>query len=353
VKALTYQGRHDIRFEEVPDPVVAAPTDAVVQVTAAGICGSDLHIYGGNPFSPEVGYTPGHECVGVVVETGDQVTRFRPGDRVMLPASVGCTLCPTCAAGFTARCERAKSLLDLCYGVSPQLPGSQAQALAVPYADMNLVGLPEDISDEAAVVLTDNAPTAWYGCRRARIRPGETVLVIGLGPVGIMTAQSAFAMGAARVLGVDLVAERRAFAATMGVEPVEGAEAEDVRAAIRDMTGGRGPDAVVEAVGSDATIELALRAVRQAGRVSVVGVSQNEAFPFHMGLAQVKELEFAIGLCSVHYELPALFSLTRAGRITPEAVVSHRFGLSEGPAAYELFSSRADGVHKILLDPSR
>lgn len=350
MKALTYHGRHDIRYGEVPDPAVTRPTDAVVRVTAAGICGSDLHLYRGNPFSPELGYTPGHECVGVVVETGDQVTRFRPGDRVLVPASVGCDRCRPCAAGFTARCENAKTSTDLCYGVSPQLPGSQAEALAVPCADLNLVGLPEGISDEAAVVLTDNAPTAWYGCRRARIRPGETVLVVGLGPVGLMAAQSAFAMGAARVLGADLVAERRAFAATLGVEPVEG---EDQRGAVRELTAGRGPDVVVEAVGSDATIELALKSVRQAGRVSVVGVSQNKAFPFHMGLAQVKELEFAIGLCSVHYELPALLALAQAGRITPEAVVSHRLALSEGPAAYELFDNRGDGVRKILLDPTR
>ncbi|KAB1143427.1 alcohol dehydrogenase catalytic domain-containing protein [Streptomyces luteolifulvus] len=350
MKALTYRGRHDIRCEDVPDPAVTCPTDAVVHVTTAGICGSDLHIYGGNGFSPEVGYTPGHECVGVVVETGGQVTRFKPGDRVLVPASVGCTLCGTCAKGLTARCERAQAPTDLCYGVSPQLPGSQAQALAVPHADVNLVHLPEGISDEAAIVLTDNAPTAWYGCRRARIQPGETVLVIGLGPVGLMAAQSAFAMGAARVLGADLVAGRRAFAATLGVEPVEG---EDARAAIRETTAGRGPDAVVEAVGSDATIELALKAVRQAGRVSVIGVSHSKAFPFHMGLAQIKELEFAIGLCSTHYELPALIPLAQAGRITPQAVVSHRFALSEGPEAYELFNSRADGVRKILLDPSR
>ncbi|WP_328403341.1 alcohol dehydrogenase catalytic domain-containing protein [Streptomyces sp. NBC_00390] len=350
MKALTYHGRHDIRYGDVPDPAVTSPTDAVVQVTTAGICGSDLHIYGGNGFSPEIGYTPGHECVGVVLDTGDQVTGFKPGDRVLVPASVGCTLCRTCATGLTARCERARSSTDLCYGVSPKLPGSQAQALSVPHAEVNLVRLPEGISDEAAIVLTDNAPTAWYGCRRARIRPGETVLVIGLGPVGLMAAQSAFAMGAARVLGADLVAERRTFAATLGVEPIEG---EDARTVIREMTAGRGPDAVVEAVGSDATIELALKAVRQAGRVSVIGVSNSKAFPFHMGMAQVKELEFAIGLCSTHYELPALIALTQAGRITPGVVVSHRFALSEGPTAYELFNSRADGVRKILLDPAR
>ncbi|MFC8093076.1 alcohol dehydrogenase catalytic domain-containing protein [Streptomyces sp. NPDC057301] len=349
MKALTYHGRHDIRYTDVPDAAVTSPTHAVVQVTTAGICGSDLHIYQGNPFSPELGYTPGHECVGVVVDIGDQVTRFKPGDRVLVPASAGCTRCRSCAAGFTARCENAKSSTELCYGVSPQLPGSQAEALAVPYADINLVHLPEGISDEAAVVLTDNAPTAWYGCRRARIQPGETVLVIGLGPVGLMAAQSAFSMGAARVLGADLVAERRAFAASLGVEPVEG---EDTKAAIREMTGGRGPHAVVEAVGSDATIELALKAVRQAGRVSVIGVSHSKAFPFHMGLAQIKELEFAIGLCSIHYELPTLIALTQARRIEPEVVVSHRFPLSQGAAAYELFADRSDGVRKILLDPT-
>ncbi|MFC8783930.1 zinc-binding dehydrogenase [Streptomyces nigra] len=348
MKALSFHGRHDMRYGDVPDPAVTSPTDAVVEVTTAGICGSDLHIYTGHPFSPELGYTPGHECVGVVADTGGEVTGFRPGDRVLVPASVGCTRCRTCAAGFTARCERATSSLELCYGVSPQLPGSQAQFLRVPHADINLVRLPEGISDEAAVVLTDNAPTAWYGCRRARIQPGETVLVIGLGPVGLMAAQSAFAMGAARVLGADLVPERRAFAASFGVEPVEG---DDPKAAVRELTGGRGPDVVVEAVGSDATIELALKAVRPAGRVSVIGVSHSKAFPFHMGLAQIKELEFHIGLCSIHYELPPLIALAQSGRITPEAVVSHRFPLSEGAAAYALFADRSDGVRKILLDP--
>jgi alcohol dehydrogenase len=227
------------------------------------------------------------------------------------------------------------------------LAGTQAELLAVSHAEGNLVRLPDSVSDEAAVVLTDNAPTAWYGARRARITPGDTVVVIGLGPVGLMAVQSAFAMGAARVLGVDLVAERRKRAADLGAEAIE---SDDPKAALREMLGG-GADVAIEAVGADATIKLAISAVGHRGRVSVVGVSQNRAFPFHMQLAQVKELEFHIGLCSIQYELPALLRLTAAGRLQPQAVVSHRLPMSDGANAYRLFADRADGVSKVVLDP--
>ncbi|MER5613886.1 alcohol dehydrogenase catalytic domain-containing protein [Streptomyces sp. NPDC002215] len=351
MKALTYEGKHDIRFGDVADPVPPGGAGAVVQVTMAGICGSDLHIYDGHPLTSDLGFITGHECVGVVVDTGKEVTRFKPGDRVLVPASAGCGQCSPCLSGLVFRCEQGRSILDVCYGVNPRLQGSQAQAVAVPHADTNLLHLPEGISDEAGIALADNTPTAWYGCRRARIQPGETVLVVGLGPVGLMAAQSAFAMGAARVLGVDLVEERRVFAAASGVEPVEG---DDALAAIKEMTAGRGPEVVVEAVGADATIKLALESVRHAGRVSVIGVNHNAAFPLDLWAAQTKELEFTIGVCSgVQYELPTLIALTEAGRIKPESVVSHHFALSEGPEAYKLFHSRADGVRKVALDPMR
>uniref|UniRef100_UPI00082BDED0 zinc-binding dehydrogenase n=1 Tax=Nocardia amamiensis TaxID=404578 RepID=UPI00082BDED0 len=236
------------------------------------------------------------------------------------------------------------------YGLGGSLlPGCQAQLLPVPHATGNLAKLPDEVSDAAAVVLTDNAPTAWYGARRARIAPGDTVVVIGLGPVGLMAVQSAFAMGAARVLGVDLLADRRKRAADLGAEPVE---SDDPKQAIREMLGG-GADVAIEAVGADATIKLAISAVGHRGRVSVVGVSQNRAYPFHMMAAQVKELEFHIGLCSVQYDLPALLKLTAGGRIRPEAVVTHQLPMSDGPAAYRMFADRSDGVGKVVLDPGR
>ncbi|WP_194833598.1 alcohol dehydrogenase catalytic domain-containing protein [Nocardia sp. XZ_19_369] len=349
MKALTYQGPRQISYSDVPDPTLTAPDSAIIRVTATGICGSDLHIYGGHGFTDKTGYSVGHEAVGEIVELGPEVRRLAVGDRVLVAASAGCDRCAKCRVGIVAACERTPLAIDACYGLGGALPGGQAELLAVPHADGNLVRLPEEVSDAAAVVLTDNAPTAWYGARRARIAPGETVVVIGLGPVGLMAIQSAFAMGAARVLGVDLIPERRKQAAELGAEPIE---AEDPKLAIRDMLDG-GADVAIEAVGADATIKLAISAVGHRGRVSVIGVNQNRAYPFHMPLAQVKELEFHIGLCSIQYELPTLLKLTAAGRLRPEAVVTHPLPMSEGADAYRLFAERADGVSKVVLDPTR
>ncbi|MEV6280285.1 alcohol dehydrogenase catalytic domain-containing protein [Nocardia sp. NPDC051832] len=347
MKALTYEGPRQISFSEVADPKLPGSDGAIVRVTAAGICGSDLHIYSGHGFVQGTGYGVGHEAVGEIVEIGPDAHGFEVGDRVLVSASAGCDQCRNCRQGLVAACARHPLPVDVCYGLGGSLAGAQAQYLAVPHASGNLVRLPDSISDEAAIVLTDNAPTAWYGARRARIAPGDHVVVIGLGPVGLMAVQSAFAMGAARVLGVDLVAERRARAAELGAEPVESA---DPKAAIREMLDG-GAEVAIEAVGADATIKLAMSAVRPRGRVSVIGVSQNPAYPINMPLAQVKELEFHIGLCSIQYELPALLRLAAAGRLRPEVAVTHRMPMSDGAAAYTMFADRADGVSKIVLDP--
>ncbi|HKY16016.1 MAG TPA: alcohol dehydrogenase catalytic domain-containing protein [Microthrixaceae bacterium] len=347
MRALTYEGPHDIRVAEVPDPAPRDVDSAVIRVTAAGICGSDLHIYDGHGFSPDTGYCVGHEAIGEVVEAGSGVRRFAVGDRVLVPASAGCLTCEPCRRGWVAGCE---TLLGGCYGLGHSLPGSQAEAVAVPAADLNLQAMPDSMSADAALTLTDNLPTAWYGARRARIEPGDTVAVVGLGPVGMLSVMSAQAMGAGRVLGVDLVAERRAAAAAIGAEPVEG---DDPRGALIEMTAGRGAEVVLEAVGADETIRLAIDVAGRAGRVSVVGVNQNMNFPMRMVLAQLKELEFAIGLCSVQRELPTLMRLIEAGRIRPESVVTHHLPLSEGAEAYRLFATREAGVGKVSLDPTR
>ncbi len=346
VRALTYHGPFDVRVTDVDDPTPFDDESAVVAVRACGICGSDLHIYEGHGFSPDLGFCVGHEAVGEVVAVGAAVRRFRVGDSVLVAASVGCNDCLPCRAGYVLGCERSRSG---CYGLSSLLPGSQAEAVAVPAADGNLVAIPDGVSDDAALVLTDNAPTAWYGARRGRISPGDVVAVVGLGPVGIMSVLAAQILGAGRVLAIDLVPERRAAAAALGAEPIEG----DPKVVVRDLTGGRGADVVLEAVGADATIDLATKIVARGGRVSVVGVNQSSAFPMHMQLAQWTELEFAIGLCSVQRELPALLALTASGRLRPEVVVTHHVGLSEGAKAYEMFHSRAAGVGKVVLDPAR
>ncbi|MGW9827317.1 alcohol dehydrogenase [Brevibacterium pityocampae] len=350
MKALTFHGPRDIRYSEVPDPRLSDDRSAIVRVTRASICGSDLHIYHGQGFSEDLGFCVGHEAVGVIAEVGTGVDRRRVGDRVLVPASVGCTRCPECDAGRTSLCRSRSGALEKCYGLGATLQGSQAELVAVPDADRNTVIIPDEISDDAAVVMTDAAATAWYGARRARISPGDTVAVIGLGPIGQIAVQHARLLGTAEVIGIDPVPARREMAAAQGARVVD---AEDPVAQVREWTGGLGAHVAIEAVGADATIEMAQRIVRRAGRVSVVGVNQNKAYPFHMERAQVKELEFAIGLCSVQFELPTLLELTRTARLDPAAVITHRLPLSEGPAAYALMDSRAEGVCKIVLDPTR
>jgi threonine dehydrogenase-like Zn-dependent dehydrogenase len=344
MRALVYRGAQDVRCESVPDAVLPDERGAVVQVASAGICGSDLHIYGGHGFVPGDGYTIGHEAVGTVVEVGSAVGRFAVGDRVLVTASVGCGRCRPCLAGNVLLCENPGE--NGVYGVGMALGGCQAELVAVPAADMNLAAVPEALGDDTALVLTDNAPTGWYGARLGRIGPGDRVAVVGLGPVGLMAIAGAQVMGAAEVYAVDLVEERRRQAAAMGAIAV----GEDPVAEIRAATGGQGVDVVVEAVGADATIALALRLAGRQGRVSIVGVSQNRAFPMDLQLAQVKCLEMAIGLCSVQQELPTLLALSEAGRIDPGAIVTHHLPLEEGAEAYALFASRADGVSKVVLD---
>lgn len=350
MRALTYEGPRNVRIATVADPTTD-DLGAIVQVTCAGVCGSDLHIYAGHGFSNDTGYCVGHEAVGQVVEVGTKVRRFRIGDRVLLPASIGCAWCETCARGHVVACEnRREPWKQYSYGMSHRLPGCQAEAVAVPHADVNMLAVPDGISDSTAILLTDNAPTAWYGARRARISHGEIVAVIGLGPVGQLAVQSALLMGAARVLAVDPVEHRLAWAVQHGAEPVSSA---DPKNAIRELTRGEGCDAVVEAVGADESIALAVSAARQAGRVSVIGVSRNGAFPFRMEAAQTKELEFSIGLCSAQRELPTLLSLAAAGRLAPDWLVTHQIGLSSGASAYAMLADRTDGVGKVVLDPTR
>lgn len=349
MQAITYQGPDTVGLENVDDAQLPNELGAVVRVTAAGICGSDMHIYHGHGFSEDIGFTLGHEAVGEVVEIGSSVKRFGVGDRVIVAASVGCVFCATCATGHVIACDnRRQPWKVLCYGMSHRLPGSQAEFVAVPHADRNLFAIGSSVSDDAALALTDNAPTAWYGTRRAGVGPGDTVVVIGAGPVGQLAVQSAFLQGAARVLIAEPAEHRRAEAELLGAEPIDAA---DPKAHIRELTSGEGADAVIEAVGLDETIALAISAARRAGRVSVVGVSQTDAFPFRMQAVQAKELQFCAGLCSAQRELPTLLALTAAGRFDPGVVVSHHLTLAEAPAGYAMLAERAAGVGKIALRP--
>jgi 2-desacetyl-2-hydroxyethyl bacteriochlorophyllide A dehydrogenase len=347
MRAVVLTGPHEVAVEEVADPVLPDPDGAVVRVERTAICGSDLHLYEGRLGSP--GIHLGHEFIGAVVEVGSEVRTVKPGDRVLASGVIGCGRCPGCRAGDPVACEQGGPRV---FGTDPALPGGQAEAVAVPAADHALQLIPDAITDEQAVLLTDVLPTGYIGARRADVAPGDTVVVIGLGPVGTLALQCAQLLGAARVIGVDPLAERRANAARLGavaVDPAAGGTAPQVL----ELTGGRGADSVIEAVGSDATVTDALFSARPAGTVSMIGVNLNLAFPFPLALAMGRNLTFRAAIAPIPSTWPALLPLVASGRLHPEEVFTHRLPLSEAPRAYQLFAHREDGCLKVLLDPAR
>ena len=343
MKALTYHAPKDIRFESVPDARVTNPHAALVKVKACGICGSDLHIYQGHGFSDDIGFCVGHEAVGEIVEIGSAVETLKVGDQVMVSAAVGCGRCAACRAGNAVRCAFNATG---CYGLSHALPGCQAEAVMVPHADQNAAVIPEGLSADQALMLTDNLPTAYLGATNADIRPGGTVAVVGLGPIGLMAVEIAYALGAAQVFAADLVPERRAAAERIGAIALPPG---DERAVLKELTQGRLVDSVVEAVGADATLKLALSLAGKQATVSTIGVNQTKQFPFPMALAFNKGLTFRTSLCSVVKHWPELVPMVRSGRLKPEQFISHRLPLSQGAHAYALFNDRRDGAMKMVL----
>ncbi|QGG96881.1 zinc-binding dehydrogenase [Actinomarinicola tropica] len=346
MRATVFHGPGDVRLETVPDPRLEDDRSVLVEVQHTAICGSDLHLYYGVHGAP--GIHLGHEFVGTVVEAGAEVRRIGVGDQVLVSGVIGCGGCDACHAGDPVRCTGGGVRV---FGNGLDLPGGQAELVAVPAADSACRVIPDGVTPEQAVMLTDILPTGWYGARRADITAGDTVAVIGLGPVGTFALQSALLLGAARVIAVDTVPERLDAAELLGAETVD-AGAGTV-AQVLEATGGRGVDAVIEAVGVDQTITDALYSCRPGGTVSVIGAHLGMEYPFPMGLAFLRDLTFRIGLCPVPSTWSELIPLVAADRIRPDDVITHRMGLSEVTEAYRLFDAREDGVRKILLDPTR
>ena len=345
MKALRFHGTRDIRYENMDDPVLHDDRDVLVRVTGCAICGSDLHIYHGEGFSEDLGFCVGHEAVGEVVEIGRGVRRLKSGDRVMISAAVGCGACASCLRGDVVRCETGSGA---CYGLSSRLQGSQAEAVRVPAGDFNAALIPEGISEDQALLMTDGMATAWYGVTNADIRPGNTAAVVGLGPIGLMAVEQILVKGAARVFAIDPVAERRAIAEALGAIALHPDEAPQQ---IAELTRGRMVDSIVEAVGHQRTIDLALRLAARRGTVSVIGVNQDRKFDFPMARAFAMGLTFRIGTCSVQETWPELIPLLQSGRLKPERVISHRLPLSDGAEAYRMFDAREDGALKMVLTP--
>ncbi len=345
MRATVLNGPGDVTVETVDDPTLPDAESVVVEVTHTAICGSDLHLYHGIQGSP--GVHLGHEFVGRVVEAGADVRRFAVGDDVLVSGVIGCGRCVDCLRGNPVRCAVAPRV----FGTGLELPGGQAELAAVPAADASLHKIPDGVTPEQAVLLTDILPTGYFGARNADITPGSTVAVIGLGPVGWFALQSAQLFGAARVLAVDTVPERLAAAEALGAEPVD-ASAGPTPMQLLERTGGRGVDAAIEAVGIDQTITDALYSTRAGGTVSVIGANLTMEYPFPMGLAFLRDLTFRIGLVPVPSLWEALIPIVQSGRIRPEEVFTHRMPLSEVTEAYRVFEAREDGVRKVLLDPS-
>jgi len=347
VKAVVLQGAREVAVEEVPDPVLPGPGGAIIKVERTAICGSDLHLYHGAMGG--AGVRLGHEFVGTVEEVGTDVRRVAKGDRVLVSGVIGCGHCDACLRRDPVICSNGGGKV---FGVGPDLHGGQAEGVAVPAADLFALPIPDSISIEQEVLLTDILPTGYLGALRADIRPGSTVAVFGLGPVGVFALQCAQLFSPARIFAVDMVPDRLARAAQLGAEPID---ATSVSAAqqILEATGGRGADSVIEAVGADATITQSIWAAAPGGTVSVVGVNLNFAFPFPMPLALTKRLTFRVTLASIPTTWDALIPLVAAGRLHPEDVFTHRVGLSEAADAYRRFDAHEAGVLKFLLDPTR
>jgi threonine dehydrogenase-like Zn-dependent dehydrogenase len=390
MKALTWQGKRSVGYGEVPDPRIEEPTDAIVKVTSSGICGSDLHLYEVmGPFL-DAGDVLGHEVIGVVQETGSEVGGLQAGDRVVVPFQIACGSCFMCVQGLQTQCEttqvREQGMGAALFGYTKlygQVPGGQAEYLRIPQAQYGPIKVPDGPPDDRFVYLSDVLPTAWQAVEYAGIPPDGTVVVLGLGPIGDMACRIAAHRGH-RVIGVDLVAERLERARSYGVETLE--YSGDVADAIRDLTDGRGPDSVIDAVGMEAhgspaarlaqrmagllpdaierafmqkagvdrmaALLLAIDIVRRGGTISLVGVYGGMADPLPMLTMFDKQIQLRMGQANVRrWSGQILPLLTDDDPLNVDTFATHHLPLSAGPEAYRMFQQKADGAIKVLLNP--
>jgi len=392
VRALTWQGKRDVRVEDVPDPRIEEPTDAIIRVTTTGLCGSDLHLYEVMGSFLDAGDILGHEPMGIVEEVGAAVTNLRPGDRVVIPFQISCGSCFMCDQQLYTQCEttqvREQGSGAALFGYTKlygQVPGGQAEYLRVPHADFTHIKVPDGPPDERFVYLSDVLPTAWQGVEYAAIPEGGTVAVLGLGPIGDMAARIASHRGH-RVIGVDLVPERLERAARYGVETIDLNSCDDLGDAVRSMTDGRGPDSVIDAVGMEAhgsgiakaahqavsllpdaigrammktagvdrlaALTAAIDLVRRGGTVSLSGVYGGEADPLPMLTMFDKQIQLRMGQANVKRWVPDILPLlTDEDPLGVESFHTHALPLEEAPQAYEDFQKKVDGTVKVLFKP--
>jgi alcohol dehydrogenase len=344
VRAVTFQAPYEVRVEERPDPQLQAPTDAVVAIEATGVCGSDLHIYHGR-VKIEPGFVIGHEFVGSVLETGDQVTRVKPGDRVLGCFQTACGRCFFCMRGMFHKCDSSRTFG---HGAAlGDLAGTQAEKALVPTADLTLRRVPDGMRAETALFAGDVMGTGYHAVIDSGMRPGDSVGVLGLGPVGLCAVQAAKAFGAAQVFAIDSVEPRLELAQAFGATALA-LEDSSFRDQIRAGTEGRGLDVVIDAVGDPRALESAIRLTRKCGTVQAVGVYA-ERCEVHMGLAWIKALRLHTGHANVIAHVDAVTALMSAGVLDPEPLVTHHMPLEQAPEAYALYDRRE--ALKIVLQP--
>lgn len=390
MRALCWHGKSDVRVDTVPDPTIQAPTDVIIKVTATAICGSDLHLFDGFMPTMEAGDILGHEPMGIVVETGSAVTRLKKGDRVVVPFVLACGSCFFCSKSLYACCDNTNpnaKIAEKAMGHSPAgmlgyshmlggYAGGQAEYLRVPYADVGPFKIESDLSDEQVLFLSDIFPTGYMAAENAQIEPGDTVAIWGCGPVAQMAIQSAWMLGAGRVIAIDRVPERLAMAQNQGRAETLNFDTEDIYERLQEMTDGRGPDRCIDAVGCEAhgtgsvdavvdklkvamllgtdrahTLRQAIYCCRKGGTVSIPGVYVGMLDNVPMGAAVNKGLTLKMGQTHVHRYGKPLLEKIESGAIDPSFVITHRLPLEQAPDAYKTFRDKQDGCIKVVLKP--
>jgi 2-desacetyl-2-hydroxyethyl bacteriochlorophyllide A dehydrogenase len=344
MRAVTFQAPKEVRVDERPEPELSSRQDAIVAIEASGICGSDLHIYHGR-VKMEPGFTIGHEFVGTVIAAGDDVTRVNVGDRVLGCFHTACGTCFYCLRGVYQKCDHVRV-----FGHGEALgalPGTQAEQALVPMADMTLRPVPESVPDDVALFAGDVMGTAYHAVEQSGLRPGDSVAVLGLGPVGLCAVQVAVAAGAGPVLAIDSVTNRLEVARSFGAIPVHLTE-ERPRDVIRRHTAGRGVDAAIDAVGHPDALDLAIRLARNAGTVVAIGVYA-EACQVHMGVVWIKGLTLRTGQANVIGHVDRVLGMLVAGTLDPTPLVTHHLPLDQAPEGYAIYDRR-DAL-KIVLSP--
>jgi 2-desacetyl-2-hydroxyethyl bacteriochlorophyllide A dehydrogenase len=344
MRAVTFQGPEQVRVEEKPEPELVAGDDAIVQVDTTAVCGSDLHIYHGR-LPVEEGFTIGHEFVGTVLAVGDDVDRVGVGDRVVGCFHTACATCTPCLRGDYHRCSNGQT-----FGHGSHLgnlQGAQAERLLVPRANLTLRRVPESVSSDVALFAGDVMGTAFHAISYGGMRSGDTVAILGLGPVGLCAVQAAFAGGAVQVFAIDSVEERLAMAASFGATPLHLTE-QDAKKEVRAATGGAGVDVAVDAVGNPEPLALAISLCRDVGTVSGIGAYSGRV-EIPLGLAWLKGLSLRLGVANVIAHVDHVLDLLEAGKLDPAPLVSHHMPLDQASEAYELYDARE--ALKIVMTP--